>query len=82
MGYLTRENNIGDFYYNPQQTFEYTAIKDFTLTEVETDIRLPDGTKPRFEGHSAVIYKITKPLTSLPAPLLQPTKPKGKGKKK
>lgn len=82
MGYLTRENNIGDFYYNAQQSFEYTAIKDFTLTEVETDIRLPDGSKPRFEGHSAVIYKITKPLTSLPAPLLQPTKAKGKGKKK
>lgn len=70
MGYLTRENNIGDFYYNAEQTFQYTATKDFTLTEVETDIRLPDGTRPRFEGHSAVIYKITKPLTSLPAPPL------------
>jgi hypothetical protein len=66
MGYLTRENNIGDFYYNSEQTFQYTATKDFTLTEVETDIRLPDGTRPKLNPHSAVIYKITKNLNSLP----------------
>lgn len=66
MGYLTRENNIGDFYYNAEQTFQYTATKDFTLTEVETDIRLPDGTRPKLNPHSAVIYKITKNLNSLP----------------
>lgn len=78
MGYLTRENNIGDFYYNSEQTFEYTATKDFTLTEIETDIRLPDGKRPRFEGHSAVIYKITKPLNSLPQ--LPPISSKKKSK--
>ena len=66
MGYLTRENNIGDFYYNSEQTFQYTATKDFTLTEIETDIRLPDGTRPKLNPHSAVIYKITKNLNSLP----------------
>ena len=66
MGYLTRENNIGDFYYNAEQTFQYTATKDFTLTEIETDIRLPDGTRPKLNPHSAVIYKITKNLNSLP----------------
>jgi hypothetical protein len=79
MGYLTRENNIGDFYYNAEQTFEYTATKDFTLTEIETDIRLPDGKRPRFEGHSAVIYKITKPLNSLPQ-LAPPISSKKKSK--
>jgi len=66
MGYLTRENNIGDFYYNAEQTFQYTATKDFTLTEIETDIRLPDGTRPKLNPHSAVIYKITKNINSLP----------------
>ena len=66
MGYLTRENNIGDFYYNSEQTFQYTATKDFTLTEIETDIRLPDGTRPKLNPHSAVIYKITKNINSLP----------------
>ena len=66
MGYLTRENNIGDFYYNAEQTFEYTATKDFTITEIETDIRLPDGSRPKLNPHSAVIYKITKNINSLP----------------
>jgi len=66
MGYLTRENNIGDFYYNAEQSFQYTATKDFTLTEIETDIRLPDGSRPKLNPHSAVIYKITKNINSLP----------------
>lgn len=66
MGFLTRENNEGDFFYQGGTSFNFTATKDFTLSEVETDIRLPDGGRPRLDPHSAVIYKITKPINTQP----------------
>jgi hypothetical protein len=62
MGFLTRENNEGDYFYQGGTSFNFTATKDFTLSEVETDIRLPDGGRPKLDPHSAVIYKITKPI--------------------
>lgn len=68
MGFLTRENNEGDFFYQGGTSFNFTAMKDFTLSEVETDIRLPDGSRPKLDPHSAVIYKITKPLGLVPTP--------------
>lgn len=71
MGFLTRENNEGDFFYQGGTTFNFTALKDFTLSEVETDIRLPDGSRPKLDPNSAVIYKITKPLQNIQPP---PTK--------
>lgn len=66
IGILTRENNQGDFFYSPSTDFVFTATKDFVITEIETSIRLPDGSRPKLESHSSVIYKITKPLRSLP----------------
>tara|TARA_R110000772_G_scaffold111119_4_gene214884 strand:+ start:3077 stop:6655 length:3579 start_codon:yes stop_codon:yes gene_type:complete len=60
LGYITRNNNQGDFFYGLEQSFSYTATKAFTLTEIETDIRLPNGTRPRLQAHNSVIYKITK----------------------
>ena len=65
MGYLTRQNNEGDFFYSPSPTFNFTATKDFTISEVETDLRLPDGSRPKLQPQSSVIYKITKPLQSV-----------------
>ena len=65
MGYLTRENNEGDFFYQPSTTFNFTATKDFTISDVETDLRLPDGSRPKLEPQSCVIYKITKPIQSV-----------------
>ena len=62
VGYITRNYNSGDFFYGMEQSFSYTATKTFTLTEIETEIRLPDGTRPRLNTHNSVIYKITKPL--------------------
>ena len=47
MGYITRYNNEGSFFYGSESSFQYTATKDFVLSEIETDIRLPDGTRPR-----------------------------------
>ncbi len=69
--YLTRENNQSDFFYSPSGQFNFTATKDFTITDIETSIRLPDGGRPKLEAHSAVIYKITKPLRSLPPQIPQ-----------
>jgi len=63
--YLTRDNNQSDFFYSPSPNFNFTATKDFTITEIETSIRLPDGSRPKLESHSAIIYKITKPIRSL-----------------
>ena len=60
LAYITRNNNQGDFFYGLEQSFSYTATKSFTLTEIETDIRLPNGTRPRLQPHNSVIYKITK----------------------
>jgi len=65
MGIITRYNNAGSFFYGIQSSFAYTATKDFTLTDVQTDIRLPDGGRPRLLPHSSVIYKITKPYSQL-----------------
>ena len=61
IGYITRNYNSGDFFYGLLQDFSYTATKTFTLTEIETEIRLPDGSRPRLSTHNSVIYKITKP---------------------
>lgn len=60
IGYITRNYNEGDFFYGMEQGFSYTATKSFTLTEIQTDIRLPNGNRPRLQPHNSVIYKITK----------------------
>jgi len=60
VGFITRNYNQGDFFYGLEQSFNYTATKSFTLTDIETEIRLPDGSRPRLDPHNSVIYKITK----------------------
>jgi hypothetical protein len=65
MTYLTRENNESDFFYQNERSFTFTATKDFVITDITTDIRLPNGGRPRLDAHSTIIYKIEKPLTSL-----------------
>ena len=62
VGYITRNYNNGDFFYSLEQSFNYTCTKSFTLTEIKTEIRLPDGSRPRLHPHNSVIYKITKPM--------------------
>lgn len=76
MGFLTRENNEGDFFYQGGTSFNFTALKDFTLSEVETDIRLPDGSRPKLDPNSAIIYKITKP--QVPLNIVSPPQKKSK----
>lgn len=43
MAFLNREDNEGDFFYLGGASFNITALKAFTLSEVETDIQLSDG---------------------------------------
>jgi len=83
VGYITRNYNNGDFFYSLEQSFNYTCTKSFTLTEIKTEIRLPDGSRPRLQPHNSVIYKITKPM-ALPEFELppQPTDSKKSTKKK
>ncbi len=64
MSYLTRENNESDFFYQNERTFNFTATKDFTITDITTDIRLPNGDRPNLDPHTTIIYKIEKPLTN------------------
>ncbi len=66
MTYLTRENNESDLFYQGEKGFNFTATKDFTITDITTDIRLPNGERPILNASSTIIYKIEKPLRSLP----------------
>ena len=80
VGYITRNYNNGDFFYSLEQSFNYTCTKSFTLTEIKTEIRLPDGSRPRLQPHNSVIYKITKPMEVPEFP--EPPPPPSSTKKK
>ena len=58
LAYISRNYSAGDFFYMPAGSFNLTASKDFVLTDITTDIRLPDGSRPRLSPHSSVIYKL------------------------
>lgn len=62
VAYIYRNENNGDFFYGLESDITFTCVKDYVITEVDIDIRLPDGKRPRLSKHSAVIFKITKPL--------------------
>lgn len=60
MGYVPRYNNEGNFFYGLESSYNFTATKDFVLSEIDTRIMLPNGSRPRLNLNSSVIYKITK----------------------
>lgn len=60
MAFMTRNYTNGDFFYALESTFNYTVTKPFVITDITTDIRLPDGKRPVLDPNSAVIYKIQK----------------------
>ena len=66
IGYISRQYSGGDYFYGLEQAFSYTANKSFTITDINTEIRLPDGSRPRLQPNSGVIYKITKPIYQPP----------------
>lgn len=65
MATVDRYNNSGSFFYGSPSSFDFTATRNFVVSEIQTDIRLPNGGKPRLLSQSSVIYKITKPLRQL-----------------
>ena len=82
IGYITRNYNSGDFFYSLEQGFNYTANKNFVITDIETELRLPNGLRPRLQPHSSVIYKITKPIQQIPPPSVGgPPSPKARAKR-
>jgi hypothetical protein len=60
LAFMTRNYNNGDYFYALESTFNYTATTPFVITDITTDIRLPDGKRPVLDPNSAVIYKIQK----------------------
>ena len=60
MAFMTRNYNNKNFFYALESTFNYTVTRPFVITDITTDIRLPDGKRPRLDSQSAVIYKIQK----------------------
>lgn len=60
MAYIPRSFTTGDYFFGTASTWSYTADRDYTITEILTDIRLPDGTPAPLAENSAVIFKITR----------------------
>jgi len=70
MAYITRNDTTGDFVYQFTTNWDYIADTNYILSDITTDIRLPNGNPADIEKNSAVIYKITKPL-ALPPPAVE-----------
>lgn len=70
MAYISRNYSEGDFFYSFATNWTYTADQDYILTEINTNITLPNGEPAPIENNSSVIYKITKPKV-LPQQVLQ-----------
>jgi hypothetical protein len=61
IAYITRNYAAGDFFYSFTTNWNYTADMDYVITDILTDIRLPDGRAAPIDQNSSVIYKIQKP---------------------
>lgn len=78
IGYITRNYAEGDFFYSFTTNWNYTADSDYVITDITTDIRLPDGSIAPIDSNSSVIYKIQKPQIMPVPPMLPPQKEKDK----
>ncbi len=69
IAYITRNYAEGDFFYSFSTGWTYTADQDYIITDITTDIRLPDGSPAPIDKNSSVIYKIqtTKAMPNPPA---------------
>lgn len=83
IAYVERCNLSGDFFYGNAMEQQHTITKDFILTDITTELRLPDGSAPRLAPASCIMYKITKPIPLLLelAPPKQAGAPKAPSKK-
>lgn len=60
IAYITRNYAEGDYFYSFSTGWTYTADTNYVITDITTDIRLPDGTPAPLDDNSSVIYKIIK----------------------
>tara|TARA_R110000803_G_scaffold109_1_gene326 strand:+ start:44 stop:3739 length:3696 start_codon:yes stop_codon:yes gene_type:complete len=73
IGYLLKNYTSGDYVFSFQSTIDYTSESKYVLTDIEIDIRNPDGTPARIGENNTIFFKIEKPLI-LPAPPPEETK--------
>ena len=67
MAYISRNYSEGDYFYSFTTNWSYTADRDYVISEINTNITLPNGEPAPIEPNSSVIYKITKPKILPPA---------------
>jgi hypothetical protein len=58
----SRSYLAGDFAFKMGQDYEFTATKDYVITEINTSILNPDLSPADVEGKTSVIYKIKSPI--------------------
>ena len=58
----SRSYLAGDFAFKMGEDYEFTATKDYVITEINTSILNPDLSPADVEGKTSVIYKITSPI--------------------
>lgn len=68
IAYITRNYASGDFFYSFATGWNYTADQDYIITDITTDIRLPDGSPAPIDKNSSVIYKIQTTKAMPPPP--------------
>ena len=60
IAYITRNYAEGDYFYSFSTGWTYTADTNYVITDITTDIRLPDGSPAPLDDNSSVIYKVIK----------------------
>ena len=76
MAYVTRNYSSGDYFYAFATQWEYIVDNEYTVSDITTEITLPDGRKARLGTDSSVIYKIVKPKVMPPSTMIAPAREK------
>ena len=65
IAFVTRNYSQGDYFYSFTTNWQYTIDMPYVVSNIITDIRLPNGEPAPIDDNSSVIYKINK-LSTLP----------------
>ncbi len=65
IAYITRNYSEGDYFYSFTTNWNFTVDMPYVVSNIITDIRLPNGRPAPIDNNSSVIYKINK-LRKLP----------------
>jgi hypothetical protein len=75
LAYVTRNYSSGNYFYAFATQWEYIVDNSYLLSDITTDITLPDGRIASLGKDSSVIYKIVKPKVLPPsAPPIEESK--------